>query len=237
MTQPSNGSLFGSGRDRTPPRSPSCSREHTGTQLRWIGAILALGLFLFSAGCTAVRAHPTPSEADRIAELMVLRPGMAVADVGAGDGAWAEDLAERVGSTGQVYATEIHDDELEEIRERMEEAGLENVTIVRGDADDTHLPDACCDAILLRLVYHHLTDPEPMNASLHRALRPGGIVIVIDFEPKEHWRRPEGVPDRGGHGVLPEDVITEMTAEGFSVVSQHEHWDGHDDRFCIVLSR
>ena len=76
-----------------------------------------------------------------------------------------------------------------------------------------------------------------MNASLHRALRPGGVVIVIDFEPKEHWNRPEGVPDRGGHGVLPEDVIAEMTAGGFTVVSQHEHWNGHDDRFCIVLSR
>ena len=62
-------------------------------------------------------------------------------------------------------------------------------------------------------------------------------MIVIDFEPKENWNRPAGVPDRGGHGVLPDDVIAEMTAEGFAVVSQHEHWDGHDDRFCVVLSR
>jgi SAM-dependent methyltransferase len=216
---------------------PQPAANHAGSTPWWTGAIGLLALVLFAAGCTAARAHPTPSEADRIAELMALRPGMAVADVGAGDGAWAEDLAQRVGTTGHVYATEIHDDELEEIRERMEEAGLENVTIVRGDADDTHLPDACCDAILLRLVYHHLTDPEPMNASLHRALRPGGVVVVIDFEPKQHWNRPAGVPDRGGHGVLPEDVIAEMTAEGFTVVSRHQHWDGHDDRFCIVLGR
>jgi SAM-dependent methyltransferase len=236
-TRPSQGSPFKIGGNSMPPRLSSHRRRHARTVLGWFAASLALSLVLLSAGCGAVRAHPTTSEADLIAELMVLQPGMDVADVGAGDGAWAEELANRVGTAGHVFATEIHDDELEDIRERMEGAGLENVTIVRGDADDTQLPDACCDAILLRLVYHHLTDPEPMNTSLHRALRPGGLLIVIDFEPKEQWDRPEGVPDRGGHGVLPDDVIAEMTTGGFTVVSQHEHWDGHDDRFCVVLSR
>ncbi len=194
-----------------------------------------LGLVLLAAGCGTARA--SVEEGDLIAEVLALRAGMRVADVGAGNGRWSEELARRVGEAGHVWATEVDEEELAEIRGRFVEAELGNVTPVLGDAQDTGLPEGCCDAVLLRLVYHHFTDPGLMRASLRRALRPGGLIAVIDIVPQEHWRQLPGVPERGGHGIAPADLIAEMTSDGFEVVAEYEDWDGEEDRYCIVFRR
>ena len=101
----------------------------------------------------------------------------------------------------------------------------------------TGLPDACCDVILLRLVYHHFVRPEEMRASLRNALRPGGLIAVIDVAPQTTWRDLPEVPDRGGHGIPPEDLIDEMTSDGFEVVDRRENWNGEEDRFCVIFRR
>lgn len=194
-------------------------------------SVLTLTLGLALAGCSEARA----AEADRIAEVLELAPGMVVADVGAGDGEWSEGIARRVAPGGKVYATEVDEEELEKIQERMEEAGLDTVTVVRGDQEDTGLPPGCCDAALLRMVYHHFADPPRMRASLRRALRSGGRVAVIDILPQEHWRKLPYVPERGGHGIRPEDLTAEMAADGFEVVARYDEWNGDPERYCILF--
>ena len=137
---------------------------------------------------------------------------MVVADVGAGDGDWSFRLAERVGETGHVYATEVDEDELKKIRRRIRKADNDNITAVEGDQERTGLEADCCDAILLRLVYHHFSDPARMRTDLRRALRPGGLLAIIDIVPQKHWRKLPEVPDRGGHGIPVQDLIAEVTA-------------------------
>jgi precorrin-6B methylase 2 len=176
-------------------------------------------------------------EATRISQVLHLEAGQVVADVGAGDGEWSVDLARRVGPTGHVWATEVNDRDLAEIRRRVEKAGLENVTVVEGDQQQTGLPQGCCDAILVRMVYHHFTDPPAMRRSLRQALRPGGRLAILDIEPQKNWRKLKGVPQRGGHGIPADDLVREMTADGFEVVSRHEDWNGDEDRYCIVFRR
>ena len=190
-----------------------------------LAAWLGLGL------CSCVSA----GETDRIAEVLDLEPGKVVADVGAGDGDWSFRLAERVGAAGHVYATEVDGDELEKIRRRIRKSDHDNITAVEGDQERTGLPADCCDAILLRLVYHHFTQPTIMRADLRQALRPGGLLAIIDIVPQKHWRKLPEVPDRGGHGIPVEDMIQEMTDDGFEVVAQHDDWNGDDDRFCVVF--
>jgi ubiquinone/menaquinone biosynthesis C-methylase UbiE len=196
---------------------------------------IALAVALASVSCAAVRAPA--AEAERIAEVLELRRGVWVADVGAGKGEWSRKLASRVGDAGHVYATEIDEDDVAELEDRIDQAGLGNVTTVLGEVDDTGLPDACCDAILLRLVYHHFTEPPRMRQSLRRALRPGGLIAVIEIEPQGHWPELEGVPDRGGHGIAPDDLVSEMTIDGFEVVARYATWEGGQDRYCIVFRR
>jgi len=196
-------------------------------------AVLAVALLL-SVGPSA---HPLDSEAERIVAALGLRPGLRVADVGTGNGEWAERIGREVGETGHVYATEVDRDKLQTVDARLKEAGLKNVTTILGTQEDTGLPPGCCDAILLRMVYHHFTDPARMRVSLRSALRRGAPLVVIDTEPQKNWRRLEGVPDRGGHGIKQEDLVREMTADGFEVVARHDDWPGDGARYCVVFRR
>lgn len=198
------------------------------TVARRLAAALLAALPLLLAG------NARASEADRILGALALRPGDRVADVGAGNGEWTERLARRVGPGGHVWATEVEAGKLERIGARMRRASIDNVTTLLGDQRDTGLPEGCCDAILLRLVYHHFQDPAPMRASLKRALRPGGRLVVVDVAPRRSWPRLDGVPDRGGHGVPVEDLVREVGGDGFEVLERHDHWSGEAD-YCVVF--
>ena len=196
---------------------------------------LALVAALVAVGC---RSRPlSASEVDQIAAALALEEGSRLADVGAGDGEWTIELAPHVGRTGHVWATEVDPDNLASIEERVARLGLDNVTVVLGDQQATGLPDACCDRMLMRLVYHHFEDPATMRASLIRALEPGGRVVVIDIKPQASWRELPNVPDRGGHGIEPDVLVREMAADGFRVVDRRDGWHDDPDRFCIVFER
>jgi ubiquinone/menaquinone biosynthesis C-methylase UbiE len=192
---------------------------------------VALGLALLALG-----AAPA-GEDERILAALGLHAGMRVADVGAGDGRHVTLLAEAVGPAGHVFATEVDDKELSRIRSRVAEAGLANVTVLKGDQAGTGLGASCCDSVLLRLVYHHFENPEPMRRDLFRALKPGGRIAVIEVPPQAGWRRLPGVPDRGGHGIPASDLIQEMTSAGFRMAENHESWPAEAGAYCVVFER
>jgi ubiquinone/menaquinone biosynthesis C-methylase UbiE len=167
----------------------------------------------------------TADEIERLAEWLELRPGMRVADVGAGDGTYAVELARRVGPTGHVYATEISRERLAEIRQAATAAGLSNITAIEGAVSRTNLPEACCDAIFTRFVYHHLDDAPAINADLVARLRPGARLLIIDFEPGGFlaWI---GWPQASGHGTPKQTVMREVSAAGLRAVRGPESWRG-----------
>ena len=149
-------------------------------------------------------------EIPELVKLLNLKPGMTVADVGAGFGAWTVRFAKVVGPSGRVYATDIGAAQLASLRDYTKREGLTNVTVLEGAADTSNLPALCCDAILIRDAYHHLTQPDKIVASLAAALKAGGRLAVIDFPPRPNSEVPAGVhANRGGHGVPPEVVERE----------------------------
>ena len=156
-----------------------------------------------------------------------------MADVGAGRGEMAVALAAEIGPSGRVYATDIDPEALEQIRTRVAAAELRNVTILEARARDTGLPTSCCDAVVLRRVYHHLSDPAATNLDLLRALRPGGVLAIIDFPPMFSWLWPW----RTGHGVAAGLVVEEVTAGGFTLVKVIEDWPGRGPlkSYCAIF--
>jgi predicted methyltransferase len=176
-------------------------------------------------------------ENTQIAALLGLRPGMVVADVGAGSGAYTVALARTVGPAGRVIATEVEQRHLATIASRLAEEKLDNVSTVLGDQASTGLPDGCCDRILLRLVYHHFSDPAAMRSSLWRAMKPGALIAVVDVPPQANWSALSGVPDRGGHGIPVQELVREMRSSGFELVHEQHEWPGETDGYAVVFRR
>jgi SAM-dependent methyltransferase len=178
-------------------------------------------------------------ETSRLAAELGLEPTSRVADVGAGNGAYSLDLASRIVPNGHVFATEIDETALEAIRRAAAEAGVQNLTVIRAAETSANLPPGCCDAAFLRGVYHHITRPAETNASLLEAIRPGGRVAIIDFEPSwflSTFFRVSGVPsDRGGHGVPPDVAVRELTRAGFVLLKRIDDWPG--GQYCLVFQK
>ena len=122
---------------------------------------------------------------DEIVEASGFEPGDVVADVGAGTGAFMDELVEAVGAEGHLYAVEISIRFVEHLRERANEAGHDNVTTVFSSYTSATLPTASVDRIITIDTYHHFDDYEAMLASMYDALVPGGEMIVVDFDRVE----------------------------------------------------
>jgi SAM-dependent methyltransferase len=203
-----------------------------------------LPLLLIVTGVCLYIAWPhwavSPEEqVERLMGVLHLKRGMAAAEVGAGDGRMSVILAQRLGPEGTVVATEIESDKLEKIRRNAERAGVRNLAVVRAAEKSTNLEPECCDAIFLRRVYHHFTNPAEINEDLFAAVRPGGRLAVVDFGPLPwmFWLgRPDGVPaNRGGHGARPDLVVQELTGAGFVLEQRLDQWPGRD--YCLVFRK
>jgi SAM-dependent methyltransferase len=135
-----------------------------------------------------------------------------------------------------VYATEVADRLLATIRQSAADAGLKNVTVITAAATRTNLPDGCCDAIFTRNVYHHLSDHAAINADLFRVLRPGGRLLMIDFEPGGLMNLfPHGGSEDRGHGTRKATMLQEVTAAGFRQLRGPENWRGR--MYAILFTR
>jgi precorrin-6B methylase 2 len=178
-------------------------------------------------------------DAPKLVEVLELKPGMTVADVGSGGGAMSVVLGKWIGP-GQVFATDVTEHALRQTREYAKKEGLTNVTVIEGAAAATNLPAACCDAIFLRNVYHHITEVEAFNKSLVASLKPGGRLAIIDFEDRKGGpsQIPKGVPaNRGGHGVPPGIVADELKAAGLTHISTTEKWLPGEPTFLVLFKK
>ena len=194
-----------------------------------LAAILALGLvsgYFLQEFDENIGFH---READRIAKVLRLASGMNVADIRAGTGKWTADMARRVGPKGQVYAT-AGPDPPHVIYETIASSGVDNVTVVvRTPGQQSRVPPDCCQAVLMRAVYHEFDDRlRVTRGAAYRALKPGGLLAVIDFD--------EGTPEQmSGHGIARETVVREVTSVGFELDRVIEDWEGN--AYCLIFRR
>ena len=187
--------------------------------MRAVDAAFAVVLLVCATGAaqqtalTDAQIKSAEIEVPRLVELLELKAGMTVADVGAGFGAWTMRLARELGPAGRVYATDVGAAQIAALRDVTQRERLNNVTVIEGAVSSSNLPALCCDAILIRDAYHHFTEPEALIKSFAASLKPGGRLAVIDFPPRPNTEIPSGVPaNRGGHGVPPDVVQREVGA-------------------------
>jgi ubiquinone/menaquinone biosynthesis C-methylase UbiE len=193
-------------------------------------------LVLLLAAPAALTADEFTDDVKRLIAAVGLRAGQTIADIGAGQGELTVALAQHVGPSGRVFATEIDPGSRDHIQRATADAGLQHVTVLEAGNARTNLPPACCDLIVVRFVYHHFSEPNAMGRSLFESVKRGGYVAIIDFPPRTG---PTAAAERRAanesHGVDTDTVSRELTAAGFERISVTPG----DDRagYLIVMRR
>jgi ubiquinone/menaquinone biosynthesis C-methylase UbiE len=150
-----------------------------------------------------------------IVRAVGLRPGDAVADIGAGTGLFTQLFAEQVGPKGSVYAVDSGPAFVKYIAEQAKQQGHERVVkTVLNTPDSAELPSGSIDVAVTCNTYHHFEYPEKMLASIHRALRPRGRLVVIDFDLRKNSS--EFVKQRAR--ATKEVYYREITEAGFELI-------------------
>lgn len=154
---------------------------------------------------------------EKIVAAVGLKPGMAMADIGAGTGLFTLHFAQAVGENGKVYAVEIARNFIDHIKARASKASATNVQTILCTPKSVEMPEGSIDLAFICDVYHHFEYPQATLATLHKALKPGGELVLIDFK-----RIPGETSDfimnhvRAGQEVFE----AEVTAAGFEKVDE-----------------
>jgi ubiquinone/menaquinone biosynthesis C-methylase UbiE len=175
-------------------------------------------------------AKQKPAE---LVKAMALAPGMTVADIGTGAGYMLPFLSRAVGASGRVLAEDIQDDFLAKARAKADSEKLGNVTFVKGSETSPMLPEGTVDVALALDSYHHYDYPEKMLAGIAKGLKPDGRLVIV-----EYYKRPNAMPNRRALDHIrldAPDVIKEIEANGFRLLSQREHVP--DSQYMLTFAR
>lgn len=146
-------------------------------------------------------------EAERVMDRLGIRPGVRVADIGAGDGYYAVRLARRLGSSGTIFAQDVEAKYVKRLQERMRREGIAGVKLILGLPRDPKLPPNSIDVAILSHMYHEIENPYEFLYRLRPGLAPGAHVGVIDNDKPTQ-----------DHGTPPALLRCEMMAVGYRQV-------------------
>ena len=144
--------------------------------------------------------------------VLQIAKGSTVADIGAGSGYITVRLAQRVGPTGHVFATDVQPQMLNILGRRLVAQKIANVTLIEGTFDDPKLPPAAVDLILMVDVYHELSQPQAMLRHLRASLKPGGRLVLLEYRKEDPM-----VPIKPEHKMSVAEAKLEVEAEGFTL--------------------
>lgn len=164
---------------------------------------------------------------------LALERGQKLADIGAGTGVFMALFSAAVGADGQVIALDIAPKFVDHMKQRSAREGLTNVTVIQNHPDDIGLPEHSLDVAFVCDTYHHFEQVAPILASIFRALRPGGRLVVVDFDREG----PHATDWIRGHVRASKQVFrAEIEAAGFRF--SHEATDvGLKENFMAFFTR
>jgi len=147
---------------------------------------------------------------EKALDALNLKPGMVVADIGAGVGYMSLRMARRVGPAGKVYANDLQPPMLDLLRQNAAKAGIGNIVTVVGDVADPKLPANTIDLVLLVDVYHEFSQPQQMLRKIRETLKADGRLVLLEYRAED-----PNVPIIAEHKMTVAQVKSELEAEGF----------------------
>lgn len=173
---------------------------------------------------------------EQILAAIQLKPGMAVADVGSGTGLYLRPLSRSVEKDGKVYAIDISPKFVKHLRDRAKEEHLDNVEAVLCSDRDVNLKADTIDRAFICDVYHHFEYPESSLKSIHRAMRAGGKLILVDFH-----REPEVSPERKqwlqGHIRAPLETFKQEIIDAGFKFEEQVAIDGFSENYLLRFTK
>jgi len=158
-------------------------------------------------------AYQKPQE---VMTALAIKPGEVIADIGAGSGYFTFRLAQQVGGKGKIYAVDVSPDMILHINRRIRDLHVGNVVTVLSDPDDPLLPVRSIDRFFFSESWHHIENQTKYLELMKRMLKPGGQVVMIDFQKKD---LPVGPPLQ--MKIAKEDLIRQMQSHGFRLQKEH----------------
>jgi ubiquinone/menaquinone biosynthesis C-methylase UbiE len=159
-------------------------------------------------------------------DLLHLKPGVTVADIGAGGGWFSVRAARRVAPGGRVIAEDINPKGIAYIQQRAQREHLGNIDALLGTPDDPKLTPDSVDAALMLKVYHEIAHPQPVLASLRAALKPGARFGIID-------KNGTGAD----HGLNEPIVRAEVERAGFRQVARYDFTKGDGQDYFLIFEK
>jgi ubiquinone/menaquinone biosynthesis C-methylase UbiE len=154
---------------------------------------------------------------DLLLATLHLKPGDAVADIGAGTGFYTRRMAKLVGDQGLIYAVEIQQEMLDLLTNKMAELNIRNVKPVLGTITDPRLPPESIDLVLMVDVYHEFDYPREMIEAICRALKPAGRIVFVEFRGED-----PNVPIKPVHKMTVAQVRKEMSLQPLQWIETSE---------------
>jgi ubiquinone/menaquinone biosynthesis C-methylase UbiE len=147
---------------------------------------------------------------EKVMELVGVRPGMVIGEVGAGKGYFTFKLSGRVGQSGKIFANDIDRSVLRAVRERCERDGVANIETILGEVEDPLFPEDALDMVFIVNAFHDLARPVALLNNLTASLKPGARVVILDRDPAKYR-------DAYGHFLTKEEVLERIEESDFEL--------------------
>jgi predicted methyltransferase len=207
-------------------------------------AVLSVAVISLAAQTPALPSHPTSTpyagdlkifedpgreqrlQIDRVMDLLQIKPGSTVADIGAGGGWFSVRAARRVTPQGRVIAEDINPKAITYIQQRAQREHLTNIVTLLGTPDDPKLTPNSLDAALMLKVYHEIARPQPVLANLRAALKPGARFGIIDKNG-----------NGADHGLDEKILRTEVEHAGFRQVARYDFTKADGQDYFLIFEK
>jgi ubiquinone/menaquinone biosynthesis C-methylase UbiE len=168
-------------------------------------------------------ARTETEKPEELLDLLGIKEGDVVADIGAGVGFFSLRAAERVGPTGRVLAVDVQPEMIEGLKMMIERFGHKNIVPILGSVDDPKLPADSVDHVLIIIAYHEFSHPVEMMRHIRKAMKRDGQMLIIEYKAENPASRVEPL-----HKMSEAEIMREITALGFAldrvidiIASQH----------------
>jgi ubiquinone/menaquinone biosynthesis C-methylase UbiE len=195
----------------------------------YMGREIAPVMSHFAIGWLEREEREEEENVSQLLKNMALKEGEVVADIGAGSGYHVVRMAPMVGNSGKVMAVDLQSEMLVFLQKQADKLKLSNVIPVLGSEKSTRLNKGTVDKVLMVDVYHEFSFPKEMGESIFEAVKPGGLVYLIEYRAEDPM-----VPIKTVHKMTEKQAIAEMKAVGFRFV---KNMDNLPWQHCLIFSK